>query len=89
MTKRLQVLLQDRVYREIQIMARARHTSVAAWVRQALAGALRREPGSTMQATPGFDRARARRAALGLIKAGRGLRLGGVAIKDLINEGRP
>lgn len=39
-------------------------------------------------ATPGFDRARAKRAAQGLIEASRGLRLGGLAIKDLINEGR-
>lgn len=38
-------------------------------------------------ATPGFDRERARRAAQGLIEASRGLRLGDLAIKDLINEG--
>lgn len=39
-------------------------------------------------ATPGFDRVRAKRAAQGLIEASRGLRLGGLTIKDLITEGR-
>jgi predicted double-glycine peptidase len=42
MAKRLQVILQDPEYREIQRMARAQHLS--AWVRQALAVARRREP---------------------------------------------
>jgi prevent-host-death family protein len=36
----------------------------------------------------GFDRATARRAALGLLEASRGVTLGGLKIKDLINEGR-
>jgi hypothetical protein len=44
MAKRLQVILQDPEYREIQRMARARHMSIAEWVRQALAVARRREP---------------------------------------------
>jgi predicted double-glycine peptidase len=44
MAKRLQVILQDPEYREIQRMARAQHLSIAAWVRQALAAARRREP---------------------------------------------
>lgn len=44
MAKRLQVILQDPEYREIQRMARAQHLSIAAWVRQALAMARRREP---------------------------------------------
>lgn len=44
MAKRLQVILQDPEYREIQRMARAQHLSIAAWVRQALALARRREP---------------------------------------------
>ena len=44
MAKRLQVILQDPDYREIQSMARARHMSVAEWVRQALDRARRREP---------------------------------------------
>lgn len=39
-------------------------------------------------AEPGFDRAKARRAAEGLLAASRGLTLGGLKIKDLINEGR-
>ena len=44
MTKRLQVILQDPEYRAIQRAARAQHLSIAAWVRQALAAARRREP---------------------------------------------
>ena len=44
MTKRLQVILQDPEYREIQRMARTRHMSLAEWVRQALERARRREP---------------------------------------------
>jgi hypothetical protein len=44
MAKRLQVILQDPEYREIQRAARAQHLSIAAWVRQALATARRREP---------------------------------------------
>jgi hypothetical protein len=42
--KRLQVILKDPEYREIQRAARSRHMSIAAWVRQALALARRREP---------------------------------------------
>jgi hypothetical protein len=44
MAKRLQVILQDAEYREVQRMARARRTSIAEWVRQALELARRREP---------------------------------------------
>lgn len=44
MAKRLQVILQDPEYREVQRMARARNMSIAEWVRQALATARRREP---------------------------------------------
>ncbi|HEV2416604.1 MAG TPA: antitoxin [Terriglobia bacterium] len=44
MPKRLQVILKDPDYREIQRAARARHMSLAEWVRQALALAQRREP---------------------------------------------
>lgn len=44
MAKRLQVILQDPDYREIQRMARARRMTIAAWVRQALDLARRREP---------------------------------------------
>lgn len=40
-------------------------------------------------AEPGFDRAKARRAADGLLDARRGVTLGGLKIKDLVNEGRP
>lgn len=39
-------------------------------------------------AGPGFDRTKARRAVAGLIEASRGLSLGGLKIKDLIDEGR-
>ncbi len=44
MPKRLQVILQDTEYREIQRVARARRMSIAEWVRQALAAARRYEP---------------------------------------------
>ena len=37
---------------------------------------------------PAFDREKARRAAEGLIAASKGLSLGGISIKELINEGR-
>jgi hypothetical protein len=44
MAKRLQVIVQDPEYREIQRAARSRQMSIAEWVRQALAHARRREP---------------------------------------------
>jgi DNA helicase IV len=44
MAKRLQVILQDPEYREIQRAARSRQMSIAEWVRQALARARRHEP---------------------------------------------
>jgi hypothetical protein len=44
MAKRLQVILQDPDYSEVQRMARSRHMSLAEWVRQALELARRREP---------------------------------------------
>lgn len=44
MSKRLQVILKDPEYREIQRIARARHMSIAEWVRRALDLARRREP---------------------------------------------
>jgi hypothetical protein len=44
MAKRLQVILQDPEYREIQRMAGSRHMSIAEWVRQALDLARRRQP---------------------------------------------
>jgi len=46
MSKRLQVILKDPEYREIQRVARSRHMSIAEWVRQALALARRGEPGA-------------------------------------------
>jgi hypothetical protein len=42
--KRLQVILQDPEYREIQRAARSRQMSLAEWVRQALVRARRLEP---------------------------------------------
>lgn len=44
MAKRLQVIIQDPEYRDIQRAARLRHMSIAEWVRQALVQARRREP---------------------------------------------
>ena len=50
MAKRLQVILQDPEYREIQRVARSRRMSIAQWVRQALESARREEPtGSVSQ----------------------------------------
>ncbi len=37
----------------------------------------------------GFERARAQRAAAGLLEASRGVTLAGLKVKDLVNEGRP
>ena len=48
MSKRLQVILKDPEYREIQRVARSRHMSVAEWVRQALDSARREEPLGSM-----------------------------------------
>jgi prevent-host-death family protein len=39
-------------------------------------------------ADSGFDREKARRAAAGLLEASRGVTLGGLTIKGLIDEGR-
>ena len=47
MSKRLQVILADLDYREIQRSAQSRGMSIAEWVRQALDLARRCEPGST------------------------------------------
>ncbi len=44
MAKRLQVILQDPEYRDVKRAARARHMTIAAWVRQALSHARRSEP---------------------------------------------
>ena len=44
MAQRLQVIVPDPEYREIQRAASAQNLSIAAWVRQALASARRREP---------------------------------------------
>ena len=38
---------------------------------------------------PAFDRAKAKQAAKVLLEASRGLSLGGISIKELVNEGRP
>jgi prevent-host-death family protein len=39
-------------------------------------------------AQPGFDREKARRAVAGILELSKGVTLGGLKIKDLINEGR-
>ena len=44
MSKRLQVILKDPEYRDIERKARSRNMSIAEWVRQALDLARRREP---------------------------------------------
>lgn len=37
----------------------------------------------------GFDKTRARRAVQGILAASKGVTLGGISIKELVNEGRP
>ena len=44
MAKRLQVIVQDPEYRDIQRAAKLRRMSIAEWVRQALVQARRNEP---------------------------------------------
>lgn len=44
MTKRLQVLIDDPEWREIQRAARARRLTIAEWVRQALRAARKQQP---------------------------------------------
>ena len=44
MSKRLQVLLEEPEMREVRLAARRSRMTVAAWVRQALRAARRREP---------------------------------------------
>jgi len=60
MAKRLQVILNDAEYREIQRMTRARHMSLAEWVRQALEWARHREPVADVVRKLGVIRAAAK-----------------------------
>ena len=48
-----------------------------------------RRLGRPMPIEAAFDREKARRTAAGLCKVSRGATLGGLKIKDLVNEGRP
>ncbi len=57
MSKRLQVILQDPEYRDIQRVARSRHMSLAEWVRQALEAARREEPAGSIGQKLGAVRA--------------------------------
>jgi prevent-host-death family protein len=38
---------------------------------------------------PGFDREKARRAVAGILQTSRGVTLGGLKLKELVNERRP
>ena len=49
MVKRLQVVLQDREYQEIQRAARSRRMSIAEWVRSATIRSPRQEPSGVAQ----------------------------------------
>ena len=62
MSKRLQVLLEDREFRKIQRIARGRRMTVAEWVRQALRAASRREPLGDADKKLGIVRAATRHA---------------------------
>ncbi|HTP26390.1 MAG TPA: ribbon-helix-helix protein, CopG family [Anaeromyxobacteraceae bacterium] len=59
MSKRLQVLLDETEYREVQQLARSRHVTVAAWVREAIREARRSLPSSRSE-----DKLRTLRAAV-------------------------
>jgi hypothetical protein len=50
MAKRLQVILKDAEYREVEKAAKTRHVSIAQWVRDALDAARRREPSGDVSA---------------------------------------
>lgn len=60
MAKRLQVIIQDPEYRDIQRAARLRRMSIAEWVRQALVQARRSEPGRELSSRLEVIRAAAR-----------------------------
>ncbi len=60
MAKRLQVIVQDPEYRDIQRAARLRRMSIAEWVRQALVQARRREPAREVSSRLDVIRAAAR-----------------------------
>jgi hypothetical protein len=62
MSKRLQVLLDESEWREIQRAARARRVTVAEWVRQALRLARRQEPTGDLDRKLAAVRAGARHA---------------------------
>lgn len=61
MTKRLQVIVQDPEYRDIQRAARLRRMSIAEWVRQALVHARRSEPSREVASKLEVVRAAARK----------------------------
>jgi hypothetical protein len=63
MAKRLQVILQDPEYRDVQRAARSRQMSIAEWVRQALAQARRSEPVGSVEKKLAAIRAAARHEA--------------------------
>ena len=52
MAKRLQVILQDPEYREIQRVARSRRMTIAEWVRQTRFQARRNEPLAEVEEKP-------------------------------------
>ena len=60
MAKRLQVIIQDPEYRDIQRAARLRRMSIAEWVRHALVQARRSEPSREVAAKLEVIRAAAR-----------------------------
>lgn len=62
MSKRLQVLIDEPEWREIQRMARTQRMTVAEWVRRALRSARRREPLTTADRKLGVVRSAARQS---------------------------
>jgi hypothetical protein len=62
MTQRLQVLLEEAEMKEVRRAARARHMTVAEWVRDALRAARRRQPQSAPDRKLAVVRAASRHA---------------------------
>lgn len=62
MSKRLQVLLDEAEYREIARLARARRTTVAAWVREAIQKARASQPSRKAEDKVRFVRAAVKHA---------------------------
>ena len=72
--------------------AKNRLGTVLDWVEQGEEVVITRHGKAVARVVPvvaSFDRAKAKQAARALIESRRGVTLGGLSIKELVNEGRP